>query len=574
VTGDRKYLDLAVFFLEQRGRVEGRESYEEYAQDHLPAADQAEAVGHAVRAVYMYSAMADVAALTGDERYVTALDRLWNDVLSHKLYLTGGIGAAGAWEGFGPAFELPNASAYAETCAAIANVLWNHRMFLLHEDGKYIDVLERILYNGLISGVSLEGNSFFYPNPLASFGQHERSPWFPCACCPSNVPRFVPGIPGYAYAVAGNAVYVNLFVAGTGRVRMPGGEVSIEQRTEYPWKGDVRLRINPSRGGRFPIRIRIPGWARNQPVPSELYRYADTSDEEPALKVNGETIPVTVDKGYVSIERAWQLGDLVELSLPMPARRVLSHEAVKANSGRVAVERGPIVYCAEWTDNDGRVANLQIDDGSPLAAEHRPDMLGGLTVVSGEATAWRYRRGRLVSEKQPLTLIPYYAWAHRGKGEMAVWLARDPDAARPLAEPTIASTSKASASGGKGIEALNDQFEPESSNDQSTPHFHWWPAKGSVEWVQYDLEKPATVSEVSVYWFDDTGQGGCRVPKGWQVLYKDGDRWVPVRAAGAYGVAKDEHNTVKFAPVRTSALRLQIELPEEFSSGIKEWRVR
>jgi uncharacterized protein len=575
VTGDKKYLDLAVFFLAQRGHTEGRKSYGEYAQDHAPVLEQTEAVGHSVRAAYMYSAMADIAALTGDRRYVAALDTIWDDVVSRKLYLTGGIGATGAWEGFGPPYELPNASAYAETCAAIANAFWNQRMFLLHQDARYIDVLERVLYNGLVSGVSLEGNSFFYPNPLASYGQHERSPWFPCACCPSNIPRFLPKVSGYVYGVSGDAIFVNLFIAGTARVRTQAGEIGIEQRTDYPWKGDVQLRVKPKEGpARFPLRVRIPGWARNEPVPGDLYRYTDTAKEQPTLKVNGETVQLRIDNGYVSIDRQWQAGDIVELSLPMPIRRVAAHDAVKDNVGRVAVERGPIVFTAEWPDNNGRVSNLVLQDASPLSAAERPELLNGLTVVTGEATALRYSGGRLVEEKRTLELIPYYAWAHRGKGEMAVWLARQPDKARPEAEPTVASRSKTKASGGRGIEAINDQLEPERSGDKSIPHFHWWPTRGTVEWVEYELDGPATVSEMSVYWLDDTGEGGTRVPAGWKAFYRQGDKWVPVAATDGYGVEKDRYNTVKFAPVRTTGLRLEIRLPEEFSSGIHEWRVR
>jgi DUF1680 family protein len=573
-TGDRRYLDLAKFFLDQRGNAAGHKLYGEYAQDHLPVVQQSEAVGHAVRAAYMYSGMADVAALTGDRAYIAAIDRLWDNVVSGKLYLTGGIGASGAWEGFGPSYELPNASAYAETCASIANALWNYRMFLLRGDAKYVDVFERIVYNGLLSGVSLTGDTFFYPNPLTSFGQHERSAWFTCACCPPNIARFVPSVPGYQYATSGNKVYLNLFVQGVAMIKTASGEVRIEQTTRYPWSGDVRIQINPARAAEFSLLVRIPGWTRNQPLPGTLYHYAGAPDQDPVVKVNGEIVPLAVDKGYVPITRRWQANDTVDLSLPMPVRRVLANEAVRADVGRVAIERGPLVYAAEWPDNKGSVSNLVLDDGSALTAEARPDLLKGVTIVSGQATALRLQNGRVVAGKQALTLIPYYAWAHRGKGEMTVWLARQPEKARALPEPTLASTAKASASGGTGVEALNDQFEPENSDDHSTRYFHWWPKKGTLEWVQYDFKAPATVSEVSVYWFDDTGEGECRLPSSWRVLYKAGDKWVPVENKGPYGVARDQYNVVRFAPVETGALRLEIQLPEKFSSGIQEWKVR
>lgn len=574
VTKNKKYLNLAKFFLDERGNAQGHKLYGEYAQDHIPVVEQTEAVGHAVRAAYMYTGMADVAALTGNRSYVEAIDRLWENVVGKKIYLTGGIGATGAWEGFGPDYELPNASAYAETCASIANALWNYRLFLLHGDSKYIDVLERIIYNGFLSGISLSGDRFFYSNPLTSFGQHERSPWFTCACCPGNVSRFMPSIPGYVYAFSDDNLYINLFVQGKASIKTRTSEIQVEQETEYPWKGEVRIRISPEKPSSFTLHLRIPGWAQNQPLPGDLYRYLETSSEKPALKVNGEIVPLNLEKGYALLTRTWEKDSTIELSLPMPVRRVLAHDAVKADRGRVAVERGPILYCAEWPDNMGYVRNIVLEDSSRLSEEFKPELLKGVTIIEAEATAFRYKGGRLVSQRQKLMLIPYYAWAHRGKGEMEVWLARQKEVVKPLPEPSIASTSKASASGGRGIEALNDQFEPESSNDHSTRYFHWWPKKGTLEWVQYDFKNINRVSEVSVYWFDDTGTGECRVPKSWRVLYKSGEKWLPVKNLDSYGVEKDKYNTVRFSPIRTQALRLEIQLPEEFSSGIQEWKVK
>jgi DUF1680 family protein len=574
VTKNKKYLNLAKFFLDERGNAQGHKLYGEYAQDHIPVVKQTEAVGHAVRAAYMYAGMADVAALRGDRAYVEAIDRLWENVVGKKIYLTGGIGATGAWEGFGPDYELPNASAYAETCASIANALWNYRMFLLHGESKYIDVLERILYNGFLSGISLSGDRFFYANPLASFGQHERSPWFTCACCPGNVSRFVPSIPGFVYAFSDDNLYINLFVQGKASIKTRTSAIQVEQETEYPWKGEVRIRISPEKPSSFTLHLRIPGWAQNQPIPGDLYRYLETSSEKPALKVNGEIVPLNLEKGYALLTRTWEKDTTIELSLPMPVRRVLAHDAVKADRGRVAVERGPVVYCAEWPDNMGYVRNVVLEDSSRLSEEFKPELLKGVTIIEAEAAAYHYKGGRLISQKQKLTLIPYYAWAHRGKGEMEVWLARRKEVVKPLPEPSIAFTSKASASGGRGIEALNDQFEPESSNDHSTRYFHWWPKKGTLEWVQYDFKNINRVAEVSVYWFDDTGTGECRVPKSWRVLYKSGEKWLPVKNLDSYGVEKDKYNKVRFSPIRTQALRLEIQLPEKFSSGIQEWKVK
>ena len=574
MTQDSRYLALAKFFLDERGNPAGHKLYGEYSQDHKPVVDQETAVGHSVRAAYMYSAMADVAALTGDLRYVAALDRLWEDVVYRKLYLTGGIGATGAWEGFGPAYDLPN-SAYAETCASIANALWNHRMFLLKQDARYMDVYERAVYNAMLSGISLAGDTFFYPNPLLSLGQHERSPWFACACCPSNLPRFILSVPGHAYATAGDRVFVNLFVQGRARIPTAGGELVLDQQTRYPWDGDIRITVSPAKAGRFPLYVRVQGWAMDHPVPGDLYRDLAPVRDSVTLKVNGLLVPIRLERGYAVVIRDWTSGDTIDLHLPMPVRRVVAHPAVKADEGRVAVERGPLVYAAEFVDNAGRVTNLVLDDRAPLEAAWRPDLLNGITTVTGRATAIRLQHEALVSQTVPLTLIPYYGWAHRGKGEMAVWLARRTDRARPAPEPTLASTSKASSSeGGKGLQGLNEQYEPTDSNDHTAMYFHWWPKKDSTEWVQYDFPSETSVSETSVYWFDDTGQGGCRTPRRWRVLYLRGSDWVPVATADAYGVAKDTYNTVRFTPVRTTAIRLEVELPEAYSAGIQEWKIK
>jgi len=581
-TGEQKYLDQAKYFLDERGNASHHTLYGEYAQDHLPVVQQREAVGHAVRATYMYTAMADIAALTGDARYAAALDALWSDVVGRKLYLTGGIGATGAWEGFGPAYALDNASAYAETCAAIGNALWNYRMFLLRGDARYVDVFERIAYNGFLSGVGLGGDRFFYPNVLASFGQHERSPWFACACCPSNVPRFLASLPGYAYAISGETIFVNLFVQATARLKPAFGAVEIEQATAYPWSGTAQLTIKATPRRSWTLKVRVPGWARGEPVPGGLYRYASGGPpEEPWLvAVNGEPVAGALDKGYAVVTRVWKPGDVVAVSFPMPVRRVLANDAVTADVGRVAIERGPLVYCAEWPDNNGRVHNIVVEDSARTFVEPQPDLLNGTTVILADATAYRRQNGQTVAARGRVTLIPYYAWANRGKGEMTVWLARQPDKARPLPEPTLASTAKATASGGTGLSAINDQLEPENSNDHAVPYFHWWPKKGSAateappEWVQYEWTAPAQVSELSVYWFDDTGVGECRVPRRWTAFYRANGQWLPVKPLEAYLVDKDKYNVVRIAPVKTDAIRIEITLPDKFSAGLHEFKVR
>lgn len=430
VTGKSEYLELAKFFLDERGKKHDGELYDEdspfalynrkaYMQDHLPVLEQTEAVGHAVRASYMYSGMADVAALTGSEDYIAAIDRLWDNVVSKKLYLTGGIGAHHTTEAFGEAYVLPNETAYTETCASIGNAFWNHRQFLLHGDAKYIDVLERILYNGVLSGVSLSGDRFFYQNPLESSGDDERSPWFEVACCPGNVTRLLPSVPGYIYAQRDEDIYANLFVASTAEFEANDVPVRIELETLYPWEGNIRWNIEPERATELTFHVRIPGWARNQPLPSDLYAYVQQKPNDIRLKVNGDDIDLVLDRGFVPLKRVWQNGDSVELVLPMPVRRVVSHEKIEANAGKVALERGPLVYCAEWPDNQGTVLDITLADDTELNHEFEPNLLGGIVVIKGQSVAVYPSKGR------DLVAIPYYAWSHRGKGEMAVWLTRE-----------------------------------------------------------------------------------------------------------------------------------------------------
>lgn len=423
VTGNEKYLKLAKFFLDERGRAHGRKLYGPYYQDHQPVTEQTEAVGHAVRAGYMYCGMADVAALTGDEKYLEALERIWQNVVSKKLYITGGIGARRGGESFGDNYELPNKTAYCETCAAIANALWNHRMFLLHGDAKYIDVLERVIYNGFLSGISLSGDTFFYPNPLASDGSYERSQWFNCACCPTNIVRFLPSIPGYAYAYEGDNLYVNLFIGGSATIKMGKNTVHLTQDTRYPWDDEVKITVQPERAGRFTIYIRIPGWAQNKCVPSDLYRYASDSRKKVTLKVNDKPAVLKMDKGFARLRRMWEKNDTITINLPMPIQRVLCHENVKDNAGRTAIQRGPIVYCFEAVDNPQGLASLLLSSEAKLQAEYQPNLLGGIVLIKGQGKIQLpQEEGKTTVQDVEVTAIPYYAWAHRGKGEMAVWL--------------------------------------------------------------------------------------------------------------------------------------------------------
>lgn len=576
ITGEERYLKLAKFLLDTRGPGPEKGGGREYNQSHKRVVDQTEAVGHAVRATYMYSGMADVAAMTGDTAYVQAIDRIWENVVSRKLYITGGIGATGAGEAFGKAYELPNMSAYNETCAAIGNDYWNHRLFLLHADARYIDVMERTLYNGLISGVSLDGKTFFYPNPLESNGQHARSPWFGCACCPGNITRFLASLPGYMYAQRGSTLFVNLFAASTAGIDLEGaGKIKVTQQTRYPWEGGVKLTVDPAQPAAFTVNVRIPGWARGEAVPSDLYRFAEPSTESATVKVNGHPVPLKLQDGYVALNRTWRAGDVIELNLPMPVRRVLANEQVAADRGRVALQRGPLVYTAEWPDNpDGRVRNLVLPFNAALTAEFKPELLGGVTVIRSTAQALAFdAKGGVTRKSQPFTAIPYFAWANRGKGQMAVWLPVNDASARPLPYPSVATTSRITTSGKKEPKTIIDGEQPESSSDPSS-YFDWWPTKGTTEWVELAFDKAAKVSESEIYWFDDTGHGEVRVPAAWRLLYKRGDSWVPVEGAASYGTAKDAFNRVTFQPVTTQGLRLEVTMQPNWSAGLQEWKVR
>ncbi len=407
LTGDEKYLDEAKLFLDERGKTKVKSRY---SQSHLPVVEQDEAVGHAVRAGYMYAGMADVAALTGDEDYIRAIDRIWQNIVEKKLYLTGGVGARHKDEAFGNNYELPNLSAYNETCAAIANVYVNYRLFLLHGESKYYDVLERTLYNAVISGMSMDGGKFFYPNPLESTGDYEREPWFGCACCPSNLCRFIPSLPGYVYAVKDRDVYVNLFLANTSDIDVAGANVRLTQETLYPWDGDVRLTVDENTAGQFTMRIRIPGWVRDEVVPSDLYRYSDSVLPRYSILLNGQTLESTLENGYFAIDHEWTAGDCVEIHFDMEPRTVRANYCVEADRGRMAVERGPLVYCAEGVDNGVDVLTVEVPRHPLFQVVDSPDVLGGIQEID------------FPIEDGKLTLIPYYAWDHRGATTMEVWM--------------------------------------------------------------------------------------------------------------------------------------------------------
>lgn len=416
ITGDTRYMNLARFFLDVRGDSTSHPLYGAYSQDHLKVTDQNEAVGHAVRAVYMYAGMTDVAALQQDSAYLEAVKKLWQNVVDKKMYITGGIGARHDGEAFGDNYELPNLTAYNETCASIGDVYWNHRLFLLTGESRYFDVIERTLYNGLISGISLDGKSFFYPNPLESDGVYTfnqgaktRSEWFDCSCCPTNLIRFLPSVPGLLYATRQDTLYVNLFASNTAHIQLAGGDVQVDQTTQYPWDGEVVIKVTTPNPVRFTMKVRIPGWTRGEVTPGSLYSYLDASQETSRVYINGKPATEPAQQGYVSITREWVAGDVVTLTLPMKVRRVVTNQIVTDNQGKVALEYGPLVYCLEGVDNPG-INSVSIADNESLTVEFDSARLNGVTTIRGSSTPW--------------VAIPYYAWANRGVTPMKVWLPR------------------------------------------------------------------------------------------------------------------------------------------------------
>lgn len=581
-TGDERCLHLASFFLDERGKDDYPRKGEylrdrTYAQDHEPVVKQDAAVGHCVRATYLYIPLTDMAALTGRPEYADADQKIWEDAVYRKTYLTGSIGSIRFHEQFGAAYELPNLSAWNETCAAYGNVVWNHRMFLLHAEARYIDVMERILYNGFADGVSLKGDRFYYQNPLKSFGDYERFDWINVPCCPPNVVRLMASLGSYIYAQSPNSAYVNLFVNSNARIDLGGkNSVVLRQETSYPWDGKIKIHVDPERSGKFSLLVRVPGWAQNQVMPGDLYRYADENRERPTISVNGTPLNIgtengiATEKGYVRIERAWSKNDVVELNLPMPVRRVYADSRVRENENMVAIERGPIVFCAEWPDNDGHALNVVVPDDATFKTEWRKDLLNGLQVVTANVQTLHRGTDGVSVEQQPheLVAIPYHAWANRGMGEMAVWLPRDSTMAwlTPVAPALIAAVNS---SGGvaktwtgyndqnSDIGALYDGKDPMHSADESYRYFKMRPPVGERAWIEYRFKSPTKVSSSEVYWFDD--RRFCRLPESWRILYKDGNDWKPVANAAPYAVVKDEFNAAKFDPVVTDAIRIEVE---------------
>ena len=591
VTGDRKYLEGARYFVEETGRCTDGHRPSIYSQDHMPILQQQEIVGHAVRAGYLYSGVADVAALTGDTAYQKALQRIWENMSSKKLFITGGIGSRAQGEGFGPNYELNSHTAYCETCAAIANVYWNHRMFLATGESKYMDVVERALYNNVLSGVSLSGDKFFYDNPLESGGEHERQRWFGCACCPGNITRFIASVPGLVMAYRANGsngsnganrtIFVNLYVQGTAKV----GGLELEQTTDYPWDGKVRIRVGRG-SGRYAIKLRVPSWLKSSPTNNSLYTYKDRPRPY-SVSVNGKSYyPENTD--YVTLDRKWKAGDVIDIDFPMDVRRIIANDNAEDLRGKVCLERGPIVYCIEGGNQVGGTVfdkYLPNDERHEFNAHYEPSLLGGITVID--------TKGRMVKANGDVTevdlrAIPYAVWNNSGPQQMEVWIAGSPATAVPSPEPTIASRAQtfsnrgaiqndapetAPADGWAG--GVNDQWEPKRSSDTSKPYHYWWLKRGTKESISYKFDKEYDVSNVQVYWLDfDHYDGNFRTPESWTLYYKDADgQWKEVENHSPYTVDRDKYNSVDFRSVTTRELKIVAQLREGESGGVIEWKV-
>ena len=579
VTGNKKYLDGAKYFVEETGRCTDGHRPSEYSQDHMPILQQQEIVGHAVRAGYLYSGVADVAALTGDKAYFEALERIWENMSSKKLFITGGIGSRPQGEGFGPNYELYNHTAYCETCAAIANVYWNYRMFLATGESKYIDVCERALYNNVLSGVSLSGDKFFYDNVLESDGEHERQKWFGCACCPGNITRFVASVPGYMYALQGRDIYVNLYAQGKAKI----GKVELEQTTDYPWDGKIRIKVAKG-GGKFAIKLRIPSWLKSSPTNNTLYYYNDAAPAF-AITVNGKQVAVE-NTDYATINRNWKKGDVIDIDFPMSVRRIVANDNAEDDRGKVALERGPIVYCLEGSDQlDGQVFNKYILNSAAITAQYDADLLNGVVTLSGDA---KQLQPDGTIKDVTFRAIPYSTWNNRGAQQMEIWVANSPTKAVATPQPSIASKAQTFSNRGPiqndapetapvdtWASGVNDQWEPKRSSDISKPYHYWWLKQGTNEAISYQFDQAYEVSNVQVYWLEfDHYDGNFRMPASWALYYKDAnDEWQEVENHSPYTVLKDCYNSVDFKPVKTTGLKIIAKLQPGNSGGVLEWKV-
>lgn len=584
-TGEKLYLDMAKKFIDIRGVTykpdgKGTMSYD-YAQQQQPVREQRTALGHAVRATYLYSGMADIVAMMGDTTLLPALDAIWHDIVDKKMHITGGLGAVPGIEGFGPEYVLPNKDTYNETCSALGNVLFNYRMYLMSGDAKYVDVAEVSLYNNVLAGVNLEGNRFFYVNPLEADGRKTfnhgragRSPWFGTACCPSNLARLIPQVSGMIYSHTDDDIFCSLYAGSTVKVPLKAGSVKLEQQTDYPFDGHISVTIDPAPGAeKFTLWLRIPSWLNDKFVPGDLYAYADGIDSRYTLRVNGNVVKSEVVNGFLPVSRTWQAGDVVELDLPMEVRFTVADERVIADSNRLCITRGPLVYCAEEEDNTHQVSSYFISDGKPQAAMgvFETGIMTGIRTISLPAAAANGEE----EMSDSLTLVPYYAWNNRGDNEaMNVWFARDAATVRSaMAFPVgnIADIKATYTYSNDDVMAPVDGKRPANSSDGTIPRWTAWPKLGEKQTVEVKLKKKQPIESVSVYWYDD--KGGVQRPVEWNMEYFVDGKWQEFKPyiTDRFGIELDQFNMVHPASaIEAEALRLHITPKKDSSVGILE----
>ncbi len=599
MTGDKKYLEQAKFFVDTRGVAQGREKglFGEYCQDHKPVREQSEIVGHAVRAMYLYAGATDVAGYYQDKDLMDAMKRLWDNVTRQKMYITGGIGSHAKNEGFGEAFFLPNSSAYCETCASIGLILWAHRMNLATGKKEYSDIMNRVMYNGMLSGYGMNGDSYFYVNPLASKGGHHRQPFFGCACCPSNVIRMIASLPGYAYATTcsperkklglsgDDTIVVNMLVNSTATIKLADGTVELTQKTNYPFDGKFHLTavLHPNKtiSQEARVKLMLPDGRSSSAV------WPNTSDK------SGKPITTSAKLEFSAVE-------------PLPVERMIANPKVQDNFGRVAIQRGPLVYCFEQCDNEVPVDRIILAKDPEFNVEMRTNFISGDKDNSATKNS-PMRTVAVISCKdikgRKLTAVPYYSWDNRKAGKMNVWVSQagyDPKSDTNWTEtggrtilykrldPQTLKDNKIYAAPQKIFSASFDQdasstfdgsdpaVKPNGSADQRTPRATFWNRLGSSEWFEYDYSQPMKISECTVYWFDDTGKGSCRVPQSWKIVYqeKEGAPWKEAQAKDPYSVDRNREISVRFEPVNAVRIRLNIQLQPKFSGGILKWNVK
>lgn len=567
-TNEVRYLNLARAFILRHGqhyfakehgtpadRYDGT-----YFYDRVPIYEQDRIEGHAVRAGYLLSSAAMLSGYQRDAKLETMLHRVWRNATERRAYVTGGIGSSAHNEGFTTDFDLPNMTAYQETCASIAMAMWAQRMANLTRDGRFADAMETALYNGVLSGVSLDGKAFFYVNPLASRGGHHRQEWFGCACCPPNVARVLAGLSTYAYAQSANEeVFVHLYANGSLR---PLNGVELKITTDYPLSGRVSISVGGTRARNFTLALRVPGWCKGF-----------------AATLNGARAAGTTRNGYLYLERTWKSGDALVINMPMPVRAIATDPRVKENLGRLAYARGPIVYCAESLDGNQEVLDTWIP-GEATIIEARRNTLGGhveLTAAAflGGSSPWSGKLYEVLTprKKTAVKLIPYSLWDNRGPASMQVWFPTAPPPPEIWGPERTAKVAMSFVSSNCQPEGVNDGSPVKKSSDQPAQNCHWWPHKGSAEWVEYSWSKPVTLTSSQVFFFDDTGRGECRLPASWKLEYWHKGRWTAVRGVNQYPIALDKWNEVRFEQITTMKLRLSVQMQPGWAAGVLEWKV-